>query len=131
MLRMYVMDQPSKWEDYIHLVEFSYNNGYQASLKIICFEALYGRKCNTLVSWDNSIDRAVVGPDLLKEMEEKMEKITHNLKDAQDRENNYANKNIVFRYFKVDEHVFLKVKVNISFLILGSFPKLAIIFWTF
>jgi hypothetical protein len=23
MLRMYVMDHPSKWEDYIHLVEFS------------------------------------------------------------------------------------------------------------
>jgi hypothetical protein len=28
MLTLYVMDQPSKWEDYIHLVEFSYNNGY-------------------------------------------------------------------------------------------------------
>ena len=29
MLRMYVMDKPSKWEDYLHLVEFAYNNGYQ------------------------------------------------------------------------------------------------------
>jgi hypothetical protein len=28
MLRMYVMDKPSKWEDYLHLVEFAYNNGY-------------------------------------------------------------------------------------------------------
>jgi hypothetical protein len=28
ILRMYVMDQPSKWEDYIQLVEFAYNNGY-------------------------------------------------------------------------------------------------------
>ena len=27
MLRMYVMDKPSKWEDYLHLVEFAYNNG--------------------------------------------------------------------------------------------------------
>ena len=27
MLRMYVMDKPSKWEDYLHLVEFSYTNG--------------------------------------------------------------------------------------------------------
>jgi transposase InsO family protein len=26
MLRMYVIDKPSKWEDYLHLVEFSYNN---------------------------------------------------------------------------------------------------------
>jgi len=29
MLRMYVMDKSSKWEYYLHLVEFSYNNGYQ------------------------------------------------------------------------------------------------------
>ena len=26
MLRMYVMDKPTKWEDYLHLVEFAYNN---------------------------------------------------------------------------------------------------------
>jgi hypothetical protein len=44
MLRMYVMDKPYKWEDYLQLVEFSYNNGYQASLKMSPFEALYGRK---------------------------------------------------------------------------------------
>jgi transposase InsO family protein len=43
MLRMYVMEKPSKWEDYIQLVEFSYNNGYQASLKMGLFEALYGK----------------------------------------------------------------------------------------
>jgi hypothetical protein len=72
MLRMYVMDKPSKWEDYLHLVEVSYNNGYQTSLKMSPFEALYGRKCNTQVSWDNPTDRVVVGPDLLREMEEKI-----------------------------------------------------------
>jgi hypothetical protein len=44
MLRMYVMDKPSKWEDYLHLVEFSYNNGYQASLKMRRFEEIYLRK---------------------------------------------------------------------------------------
>ena len=27
MLCIYVMDKPSKWEDYLHLVEFSYNKG--------------------------------------------------------------------------------------------------------
>ena len=42
MLRMYVMEQPSKWEDYLHLVEFSYQNGYHTSLKMSLFEALYG-----------------------------------------------------------------------------------------
>jgi hypothetical protein len=29
MLRMYVMDKISKWEHYLHLVKFSYKNGYQ------------------------------------------------------------------------------------------------------
>jgi hypothetical protein len=46
MLRMYVMNKSSKWKDYLHLVEFYYNNGYQTSLKMSPFEALYGRKCN-------------------------------------------------------------------------------------
>jgi hypothetical protein len=68
MLRMYVMEKPSIWEDYLHLVEFAYNNGYHASLNMSPFEALYGRKCNTPMSWDNPADIAVVGPELLKEM---------------------------------------------------------------
>jgi hypothetical protein len=53
MLKIHVMDRPSKWEDYLHLVEFSYNNGYKVVLKMSPFEALYGRKCNTPVRWDN------------------------------------------------------------------------------
>jgi hypothetical protein len=44
MMMMYVMDKQLKWEGYIHLVEFAYNNGYQASLKMSPFEALYGKK---------------------------------------------------------------------------------------
>ena len=28
MLIIYVMDKPSKWEYYLHLVEFSYNNNF-------------------------------------------------------------------------------------------------------
>ena len=34
MLWMYVRDYPKKWEDYLHLVEFAYNNHYQASTKL-------------------------------------------------------------------------------------------------
>jgi hypothetical protein len=34
------------------------------------FEALYGRKCNTLMSWDNPTNKVVVGPKLLKETED-------------------------------------------------------------
>ena len=42
MLRMYVMDQPGKWEDYLHLVEFVYDNHFQDSSGLSQFEILYG-----------------------------------------------------------------------------------------
>ena len=42
MMRMYVSDYPKKWEEYLHLVEFAYNNHYQASTKLSTFEILYG-----------------------------------------------------------------------------------------
>jgi hypothetical protein len=69
MLRMHVMHQPKKWEDYLSLVEFSYNNGYHESLMMIPFEALYGRQCKIPISWSNPVDRITIGPDMLKEME--------------------------------------------------------------
>jgi hypothetical protein len=125
MLSMYVMDKPSKWEDYLHLVEFAYNNGYQASLKMSPFEALYGRKCSTSVSWDNPTNKLVVGPYFLREMEEQMIKIKQNLKAAQDRNKNYVDKGRTHREFKVGDHVLLKVKANKSPLKLGIFSKLA------
>ena len=120
MLRMNVMDKPSRWEDCLHLVEFAYNNGYHASLKMSPFEELYGRKCNTPVSWDNPADRVVVGPELLKEMEDQMIKIKQNLKVVQDRQKSYADSNRTHREFKVGDHVFLKVKANRSSLKIGK-----------
>ena len=49
---MYVMNNPMKWEDYLHLVEFVCNNGHQTSSKTSAFEVLYGWKCRTSVTWD-------------------------------------------------------------------------------
>jgi hypothetical protein len=128
ILRMYVMDKPSKWEGYLHLVEFAYNNGYQVSLKMNPFEALYGRKCNILVSWNNSTDKVVHEIELFKEMEEHMVKIKQNLKATQDRQKSYAYKSMTTREFKVGEHVFLKVKPNKSSLKLDNYTKLTTIF---
>jgi hypothetical protein len=80
MLRMYVMDKSSRWEDCLHLVKFNYNNGYQETLEMSSFEALHSRKCNKSVSWNNPVDKVFIGPEFLRKMEEKMVKIRHNLK---------------------------------------------------
>jgi hypothetical protein len=126
------MHQPSKWEDYIHSVAFAYNNGYQASLKMSPFEALYGRKYNTQVSWDNLVDIIIIGTYLLREMEEKMTKIKRNLKAAQHRQKSYAENNTFFRDFNVGEHFFSKSESEMKFTKIGLLPKVGSkILWDF
>ena len=88
---MYVRDYPKKWGDYLHLVEFAYNNHYQALVKISPFEILYGRKCNTPISWSNPVDILMLGLDLLKEMKLTMKHVQSNLKIAQDRQKSHAH----------------------------------------
>ncbi|KAA3484872.1 reverse transcriptase [Gossypium australe] len=36
-----------RWEDHLTLIEFVYNNSFQASIQMVPYEALYGRKCIT------------------------------------------------------------------------------------
>ena len=90
LLRMYVKDQQGKWEDYLHLAEFAYNNNYQSLAKFSPFEILYGRKCNTPISWNNPVDRLVLGPELLKEMEQivKLESCPGSAKESSRSKNN-------------------------------------------
>ena len=64
------MNQPGKWEGYIHLVKFAYNNNYRASLKMSPFEVLYGRRCKVPLSWGNLKENLTLGPDMLAQMEE-------------------------------------------------------------
>ena len=72
---MYVMEKPCKWEDYLHLVEFAYNNNFQVSTGMSPFEILYGCKCNTPISWSSLVNRLMLGPDLLKDMELPMKQV--------------------------------------------------------
>jgi hypothetical protein len=125
MLCMYVRAKPSKWEDYLHLVEFAYNNGYQNSAKLSPIEIMYGKKCTTPISWDNPDDRLMVGPEMLQEMENMVRKVQQNLKEAQDRHKSYADQKRRHLEFQVGDHVYLKVKAQKSSLKLGNCAKLA------
>ena len=82
MLRACALDYGSSWDDNLPYAEFSYNNSYQTSLKMAPFEALYGRRCRTPLSWDEVGDRQLFGPDLVKESEQKVKLIQDRLKVA-------------------------------------------------
>jgi transposase InsO family protein len=91
MLRACALEFPQKWDDCLPLAEFSYNNSYQESIKMAPFEALYGRRCRTPLNWSESGERSFFRPDMVKETEEKVQRIIHNLKKAQARQKSYAD----------------------------------------
>jgi hypothetical protein len=75
MLRACVLQYDKNWDKCLPLAEFSYNNSYQTSLKMAPFEALYGCRCRTPLSWSQTGERKIFGPDLVTEAEEKVKTI--------------------------------------------------------
>ena len=86
MLRACVISFGKKWEESLPYAKFSYNNSYQASLKMAPFEVLYGRKCRTPLNWSETGERPLFGPDIIQDAEEQLRIIRENLKTAQSRQ---------------------------------------------
>ena len=53
------------WDSQLHLMEFAYNNNYQAINGMTPFEALYGKSCRTPVCWEEVGKRKLLGPELV------------------------------------------------------------------
>ncbi|KAK1680412.1 hypothetical protein QYE76_041260 [Lolium multiflorum] len=107
--RLYHMNAEEAQEAPDVVLEFSYNNSYQASLQMAPFEALYGRKCRTPLNWSEVGESQVFGPDVLREAEEKVHKIREYLKTAQSRQKSYADKRRREMTFEIGDFVYLKV----------------------
>jgi hypothetical protein len=109
MLRAYVLQYDKTLDKCLPLAEFSYNNSYQTSLKMAPFEALYDRRCRTPLSWSQTGERKIFGPDLVTEAEEKVRIIQTNLKAAQSRQKSYADIQRRPLQFQVRDFVYLRV----------------------
>ena len=66
MLQACVLDLKGNWEEYLPLVEFTYNNSYQASIQMAPYKALYGRPCRSPVCWTEVGDSSTTGPELIR-----------------------------------------------------------------
>jgi hypothetical protein len=108
MLRACVLTDGPKWDKHLPLAEFSYNNSYQKSIKMSNFEALYGRPCLTPLSWSDSSERVIFGPDIMIEAKE-VKQIQANILAAQSRQKSYTNKRRSPLEFEVGDHVYLQV----------------------
>jgi hypothetical protein len=83
MLRACIIHYDTNWYKCLALAEFSYNNSYQSSLQMAPFETLYGRRCRTPLSWSETGERKIFGPNLVTEAKNKVKFIQANLKAAQ------------------------------------------------
>ncbi|XP_070032286.1 uncharacterized protein [Nicotiana tomentosiformis] len=72
MLCACVLDFKGSWDDYLPLIEISYNNIYNASIQMELFKALYGRRCRSLIVWFEVVEAQLIGPDLIHQAMEKV-----------------------------------------------------------
>lgn len=92
MLRACVLDFKGSWEEYLPLVEFAYNNSYQAMIGMAPYEAPYGRRCRTPLCWNEVGERKLLGPELIQATLEKVKLIQKRILTAQSRQKSYADK---------------------------------------
>ncbi|GJS84423.1 putative reverse transcriptase domain-containing protein [Tanacetum coccineum] len=109
MIRAYMIDFGKGWVNHLSLVEFSYNNSYHASIKAAPFEALYGRKCRSLVCWAEVGQVQLTGPEIVRKTTEKVIQIKQRMQAAHDRQKSYADLKRKPMEFQVGDKVMLKV----------------------
>ncbi|KZV41382.1 Retrotransposon protein, Ty3-gypsy subclass [Dorcoceras hygrometricum] len=109
LLRACIIDFSESWDLKLLLVEFAYNNSFQASIQMAPYEALYGCKCRTPLHWDEVGERDGLGPDLIEQTVNVVRKIKERMKAAQSRQKSYADNRRRELSFDVGDHVFLKV----------------------
>ncbi|XP_070021726.1 uncharacterized protein [Nicotiana sylvestris] len=92
MMRACVIDFGGNWDDHLPLIEFAYNNSYQASIGMAPYEALYGQRCRSPVGWFEPTEVSLIGPEFVCEALEKVQLIRERLKAAQSRQKSYSDK---------------------------------------
>ncbi|KAL5549751.1 hypothetical protein UlMin_004982 [Ulmus minor] len=83
MLRACVLDFKGTWNRYLPLIEFSYNNSYQATIGMAPYEALYGRRCRSPVHWYETGESEITAPEFVEDTTQAVKKIQTRMKSAQ------------------------------------------------
>jgi hypothetical protein len=125
MLRLCVLDFKGNWIQFLHLVEFAYNNSFQATIGMAPYEALYGRKCRSPLYWDEVGERQLLGPEIVQDTKDKIALIRKRMLTAQSRQKSYADRHRRNLEFEIGDQVFLKVSPMKGVLRFGKKGKLS------
>ena len=100
MLQACILDHKGSWEEHLPLVEFAYNNSYQASIQMAPYEALYGRPCRSPICWTEVGESSITGSDLIRDTSEKVSLIRQRLLKAQSRQKSYVDVRLKVRCWR-------------------------------
>nr|GEW48332.1 retrotransposon protein, putative, Ty3-gypsy subclass [Tanacetum cinerariifolium] len=92
------------WDRHLPLIEFSYNNSYDTSIKDAPFEALYGCKFRSPVCWAEVGVAQLTGPEIVRATTKKIIQIEHRLQALRDRQKSYADKRCSLEFKKRSEY---------------------------
>jgi len=109
MLRASVLDFKGSWDQHLPLIEFAYNNSFQASIQMALYEALYGRKCRSPIGWFELREADLLGPNLVQQAIEKVKLIRDRLHTTQFRQKAYTYVHRWNLEFDVEDWVLMKV----------------------
>ncbi|WVZ93838.1 LOW QUALITY PROTEIN: hypothetical protein U9M48_039792 [Paspalum notatum var. saurae] len=109
MLRACAIQYGTSWDKSLPYAEFSYNNSYQASIKMSLFQALYGKRCRMRLHWDQPGEKQLFGPEIIEDADRQVRMIRENLRIAQSRQKSYADHRRKDLEFAVGDYVYLKV----------------------
>jgi hypothetical protein len=104
-----VLDYKGSWIRHLSLVEFAYNNSFQATIGMTLYEVLYGRKCRSPLYWNEVGESQLLGLELVQEMKEKIALIRKRMVTVQSRQKSYADKHRRKLEFVAGDLVYLKV----------------------
>ena len=65
MLRDCVIDFKGNLENYLPLINFSYNNNYYSCIQMAPYKALYGRRCKYPIWWFEVGETSLISLDLV------------------------------------------------------------------
>lgn len=77
------------------------------------------------MSWDNPMNKLMLGPEMLKKREWEVIETKQNLNITQDTQSNYVDRNEIHKIFEVDVHVYPKIKLRRSALWRGAYKGIA------
>ncbi|KZV53589.1 hypothetical protein F511_40970 [Dorcoceras hygrometricum] len=89
------------------------------------YEALYGRKCRSPVHWYDVGERTELGPDIVRQTAEVINRVRDRMRTAQSRQKSYADSHRRELVFEVGDHVFLKVALMKGVMRFGKKGKLS------